>query len=185
VSSTYRLVLAMYDPDTHHRRSVRLTGYDYAQSGAYFVTICSHRNREVFGCVRGETVQHNAYGQIVGDCWTEIPQHFPHVELDGWIVMPNHLHGILLVTTDTFASGVLPQFGTSKRGSVAIIINRFKGAVTRRVTALRREQNRAPVIVWQKSFHDRVIRDARELEIKRRYIAENPIRWGAGMRNLM
>jgi len=167
----------MFDPNIHHRRSVRLAGYDYAQSGAYFVTICSHQRREVFGRVREEIAYQNEYGQIVGECWMEIPQHFPHVELDEWIVMPNHLHGILLITTDALAKGVRPQYGASKRGSLATIINRFKGAVTRRVTALRQEQDRAPVIVWQKGFHDRVIRDARELEIKRRYIIENPQRW--------
>jgi REP element-mobilizing transposase RayT len=167
----------MFDPHVHHRRSVRLAGYDYAQGGAYFVTICSHQKRMVFGRVREGVAQSNEYGRIVSECWTEIPQHFPHVDLEEWIVMPNHLHGIMVFTTDALANGVLPRFGESKRGAVATVINRFKGAVTRRVAKLRQEQERAAVIVWQKGFHERVIRDAREFEMKRRYIIENPSRW--------
>jgi len=118
----------------------------------------------------------NRYGAMVADCWQQIPNHYPNAILDDWIIMPNHLHGILILTTDAGQS-TPATFRSPQSGALSIILNRFKGAATRSINASRAEQNRAPVVVWQKGFHDRIIRDERELEIKRRYILENPHRW--------
>jgi REP element-mobilizing transposase RayT len=89
--------MTRFDPEKHHRRSIRLTGYDYASSGVYFVTVCAHRKEHIFGAVIGDTVTLNALGQIVDACWNAIPEHFPRVELDAFVVMPNHVHGILTI----------------------------------------------------------------------------------------
>jgi REP element-mobilizing transposase RayT len=86
-----------YSSAQHHRRSIRLPGYDYAQSGGYFITICTHERRHLFGKISNKEMIVNDYGQIVNQCWLEIPQHFPHASLDAFVIMPNHLHGIVVL----------------------------------------------------------------------------------------
>ena len=95
-----------FDPQKHHRRSIRLKGYDYSQPGGYFVTIVTYRRDLLFGeIVNGETPQEgsvrlNEYGQIADECWRLIPDHFPYVELGLHVVMPNHLHGIIITNDE-------------------------------------------------------------------------------------
>ena len=86
-----------YGPQRHHRRSIRLQGYDYAQAGAYFVTVCAYNRECLFGEIMGEEMQVNASGEIVIACWHDIPRHFANVELDAFVVMPNHVHGIIML----------------------------------------------------------------------------------------
>jgi len=89
-----------YNPQIHHRRSIRLKGYEYAQHGAYFVTICTQGHMCLFGdVVNGEMVL-NPVGRVVATYWERIPRHFPRVQLGSWVVMPNHVHGIIIVTDD-------------------------------------------------------------------------------------
>jgi putative transposase len=91
-----RLFVPMsYNPEIHDRRSIRLQGYDYSQSGAYFVTICTFQRQHLFGAVNNGEMQLNVTGQIVSAIWQKIPQHFPSVEIDEVILMPDHLHGII------------------------------------------------------------------------------------------
>jgi REP element-mobilizing transposase RayT len=95
-----------YDPTRHHRpfgraqgrRSIRLKGYDYASPGAYFVTICVRGGECLLGEVVDGEMQLNERGRVVGYYWGRMPRHFPHVELDAWVVMPNHVHGIIVIT---------------------------------------------------------------------------------------
>ena len=87
----------VYDADKHHRRSVRLTGYDYGQAGAYFVTICTYCRESIFGDIVDDKLQLSTIGEIAVSCWQEIPQHFEGVLLDEYVVMPNHTHGILWI----------------------------------------------------------------------------------------
>lgn len=91
-------VLMGYDPDRHHRRSIRLKGYDYAAAGAYFITICTHDRGHLFGRIVDDAMQCQPYGQIITECWQAIPRHFPHAVLDAFIVMPNHVHGIIILS---------------------------------------------------------------------------------------
>nr|WP_315862938.1 transposase [Thermosynechococcus sp. NK55a] len=86
-----------YDPERHHRRSIRLKGYDYTQPGAYFITICTHDRACLFGEVVEGQMRLNEAGHIAQQCWTDIPNHFPHIQLDEFIIMPNHVHGILVI----------------------------------------------------------------------------------------
>jgi len=88
--------VALYK-DTYRIESARLQTYDYAQAGDYFVTLCTHRHKCVFGEVRGEEMHINEIGKILQRCWEEIPRHFPNVELDAFVVMPNHIHGIIVI----------------------------------------------------------------------------------------
>ena len=84
--------------ETYARRSLRLTGYDYAQAGAYFVTICTYKRLCILGEVTDGEMRLNEYGRIVLDCWNDLPNHYSRVELDEFIEMPNHVHGIVVLT---------------------------------------------------------------------------------------
>ncbi len=86
-----------YDPKVHHRRSIRLTHYDYSLPGAYFVTICAFRKRCVFGTVVGDQMRENDCGRIVREQWLDTVRIRPQIELDAFTVMPNHLHGVLWI----------------------------------------------------------------------------------------
>ena len=89
-----------YDSEQHHRRSIRLKDYDYSLAGAYFLTICTHGHRQVFGEIVDGEIRRSGLGRRAAACWEEIPAHFPQVELDAFVVMPNHVHGIIVITGD-------------------------------------------------------------------------------------
>jgi putative transposase len=86
-----------YNPDIHHRRSIRLPKYNYTQNGAYFITICTDQKQPLFGQIADGTMQLNHLGYIARDCWLKIPQHFSHIQLDTFVIMPDHIHGILQI----------------------------------------------------------------------------------------
>jgi putative transposase len=89
-----------YDPDKHHRRSIRIPGYDYGRVGAYFVTICTHQRKCLFGQVSDGEMHLSGIGLIADECWRATPDHFDDVELDAYVIMPNHVHGIVIITTN-------------------------------------------------------------------------------------
>ena len=170
-----------YDPNLHHRRTVRLHDYDYSQSGAYFVTVCTEGRKALFGAFvqDGEPfVELNAAGLQVRRCWTEIPQHFPSVSLDEFLVMPDHLHGILLLGGEGASLGrsrgandYSPlQDGTAR--TVGSVVRGFKIGVTKWFNENRPTADK----VWQRSFYEHVIRNEQELHATRQYIQENPLR---------
>jgi putative transposase len=86
-----------YNPDIHHRRSIRLKGYDYAKAGDYFLTLYTHHRECLFGDIAEGRMQLNTAGETAVRCWHEIPDHFPHVRLDAFVVMLNHIHGIWVI----------------------------------------------------------------------------------------
>lgn len=91
-----------YNPTTHNRRSIRLKGYDYSQEGWYFLTICTHNKQHLFGEIENYKMILNDVGKIVNTCWLEIPEHFPNVTLHEFVIMPNHIHGIIEITNVKF-----------------------------------------------------------------------------------
>ena len=90
----------MYNPDVHNRQSIRLRDFDYGGAGAFFVTLCAWRRECLFGDVVDGRVRLNELGLVVRDCWTAVPQHFPHVELDEFVIMPNHLHVLFWIVDE-------------------------------------------------------------------------------------
>jgi REP element-mobilizing transposase RayT len=145
------------------RKRLRIEGYDYGREGLYFVTICAWRFRCLFGRVREGVVELSAIGELVAREWVGTPALRPGVELDEWVVMPNHCHGLVLVADSGIEAGTVPQ-----------IVRGFKGATTRKA----RELTGWPEMqLWQRSFHDRVVRSARELEALREYVRTNALRW--------
>jgi putative transposase len=159
-----RLFVPMsYNPEIHHRRSIRLQGYDYSQSGAYFVTICTFQRQHLFGAVNNGEMQLNVTGQIVSAIWQKIPQHFPNVEIDEFILMPDHLHGIIVISEQAEQSI-----------SLATIIQNFKSISTRKINKITQNSG---VSIWQRNYHERIVRNDQELHCLREYILTNPENW--------
>ena len=163
-----------YDPQVHHRRSIRLREYDYAQGGMYFVTICTSGRALFFA--------DEAVKRVAERCWLAIPEHHQAVELAEWVVMPNHLHGLILlgqvggrgkqgVQLNAPTAHTFPQ-ASPKRNSLGVVVRTYKAAVT---TACRRAGFEG--FGWQRGYYDRVVRNDRELDRIREYIANNPYRW--------
>ena len=158
------------------RKSPRLRGYDYRLAGAYFVTVCTHNRACVFGQVLDGEMRVNALGEIATACWTEIPTHFPLADLDVFVVMPNHVHGIIVIDTTpsvTEPPAVSAHSGATA-GSLGAVVGSFKSAVTR---AWRQTVDANNAVLWQQRYHDRIIRNERELNAIRQYILANPACW--------
>ena len=154
---------------SRHRRSIRLRGHDYGSPGAYFVTVCARTH--LFGRVHECEVIASRYGEITSDCWTEIPSHFPHVRIDVFVVMPDHLHGILfLLRRESSATAV----GRISPGSLGAVIRSFKSAVAFRINSSRGARVGG---IWQRNYFDEIIRNPDDLERVRAYIRNNPGRW--------
>jgi len=177
-----------YNPDIHHRRSIRLRDYDYCSTGAYFVTICAFQRECLFGEVVEGEMQVNQFGEIVREEWQKTDNVRENVILDEFVIMPNHIHGILIVVDgvgatrwvalnepnlDTRATRRVAPTGPVS-GSIGAIVGQFKSAVTKRINTLR-DNPGCPV--WQRSYYEHVIRSERDLENVRRYIMENPLKW--------
>jgi putative transposase len=182
-----------HDPDKHHRRSIRLKEYDYSQPRAYFVTICTRERECLFDHVVNGEMQLNDAGEITRRCFKDIPVHFPFVELDAFVVMPNHVHGVIMIQGRGEAS-VVPQTTCAvktqcRRGersfaptttttpkspsrTIGSIVRGFKIGVTKWFRA-----NTNVHSVWQRGYYEHVVRDEDELEAIREYIQGNPARW--------
>ena len=179
--------------DLPQRKSIRLANYNDTQAGAYFVTICPHKRKPLFGHITGGAMHLSTHGRIVEDCWKAIPRHYPNAELDYFVVMPNHVHGILLLlnssagtacrapTTANDNGPASPRrFGGALAGALASVIGSFKSAATRQVRQSSRTRGEP---LWQRGYWEHIIRDERELAEVRRYIAENPLRWSFDREN--
>ncbi len=158
-----------------HRRSIRLPGFDYSQAGVCFVTICAFERRCLFGRMRDDAVDLSAIGRIVQACWLKLPQRFAHAELDAYVVMPNHLHGILLLQrTPRREAGHAEAFQKPVAGSLPTIIRSFKAEVSVQVKQAGVQPSHP---VWQRNYFERVLRNGKEYSAAARYILENPARW--------
>jgi len=166
-----------YDPKKHHRRSIRLPGHDYAQAGAYFVTICTDDRQCLFGRVDNAEMRLNHLGQIADECWRMIPAHFGNVELDAFVIMPNHVHGIIVITDvgvgATHASPLRTRNGPKPR-SIGAIIGSYKSGVSKRINEIRATPG--PTI-WQRDYYEHIIRNDASLDRIRLYIMNNPASW--------
>ncbi len=170
-----------YDPQRHHRRSIRLKGYDYAQPGAYFITICTQHRACLFGEVVDGEMRLNDYGKIVEFTWHDLVNHISGIMLDAFVVMPNHVHGIVIITDGPGVVGAgsepaptTPATAHTARHGLPEIVRQFKTFSARRINALRGTPG---VSVWQRNYYEHIIRNDEALERIRRYILENPARW--------
>jgi REP element-mobilizing transposase RayT len=201
-----------YNPEKHHRRSIRLKGYDYTRECAYYFTICCHQRRCLLGEIKDGVMHLNLVGATVKAVWDSLPRHFPLIELDAFVVMPNHVHGIIVITNsagncnpnrdsnlnlncrgEAFVPGyndtprqfsstnaspfpgcndTSPPRGTQS-GSIGAILQNFKSVATRRVNRITRNSG----TLWQRNYHEEIIRNEKAYENIRRYIVENPLSW--------
>jgi len=155
------------------RRQTRLSSFDYSSPGFYFVTICIQDKKPILGSVEGDRVVPSDAGSMVQRQWQRIPRRFPHVDLDEFVIMPDHLHGILELTSAADASA------TSPHESLSDVMSWFK--VVASVEYARNVKRRGwPAVrrrLWLRGFHDRVVRDDDELAALRLYIRDNPRKW--------
>jgi putative transposase len=165
----------VYDPRKHDRRSIRWFAYDYAQAGAYFVTACIEDHACLLGRVEGEVVRLNELGSIVHEVWADLPNHYPHVELDAFVIMPNHVHMIVTLTDDTIgAVGAGLKPAPTKRHGLPEIMRAFKAFSARRINEYRVTAGKA---LWQRNYYEHIIRNEQQLSRIRRYIQDNPANW--------
>jgi putative transposase len=154
------------------RRAMRLQGYDYAQAGAYFVTLCTHNRDCLFGDIVDGRPRLGEFGAIVAEEWSRSTDIRREIELDEWVVMPNHLHAIVVITAAGKAHGRAPLHPRAR--SLSSLVAGFKAATTKRINA-RRGTPGEPV--WQRNYSDHIIRNEKSLDAIRQYIQENPLRW--------
>ena len=199
-----------YNPDGHRRRSLRLKGYDYSRAGAYFRTICTHERSILFGEIIDGRMALNDLGQIVEQEWAKSAHIRAEIQLDEWVVMPNHFHGIVWITSNsgfnerrnapgsgerplaTTSTSVnhAPQLGVPistpfipagmKSKSLSALVAGFKSAVTKRINRMR-DTPGSPV--WQRNYYEHIIRNEVALNRIRQYIMKNPVRWDKDMYN--
>ena len=183
-----------FDRFKHHRQSIRLKGYDYAQAGAYFVTICIQGRLSLLGEIAGSGMIVNAAGLMVEEIWLSIPDKFPTIQLDAFIVMPNHVHFILIIANSDDQVRVDPrvhpnpdagaiqgqtQGSAPTRPSLSRIIQWYKSLTTARYRIAVRENNWPPFNrrLWQRNYYEHIIRNERALIAIRNYIRNNPANW--------
>jgi putative transposase len=195
-----------FDPAKHHRRSIRLKGYDYSQPGAYFITICTHQRENRFGQVQDGVMQPNRLGKILQHAWHDLPCHYPHVRLGAFCLMPNHVHGIVVLLDDDLRRGgsasvmidvtpttrfdrdpgfthdqIHPNKKPTVRHGLPEIVRAFKSFSARRINAI---QCTHGFPVWQRNYYEHIIRNPEEYQMIIDYIQTNPLRWETDIENL-
>ena len=171
-----------HPPDRHHRRSIRLKGHDYTQPGAYFVTICTRDRECLFGHMVNGEMRLNKHGMAVHEEWLKTAELRENVEMEACTVMPNHLHGIVVVTDGRGTARRAPTegFGRPVADSIPTIMRAFKSASTKRINELRHTPGTP---VWQRGYYEHVVRNEDELKAIREYILGNPARWNEDENN--
>ncbi len=184
-----------YNPEIHKRRSIRLKDFDYGQEGLYFITICCQNREHLFGEIVEGEMQLNDIGRVAEQCWNAIPKHFENVSLHSFVIMPNHVHGIIEIITNVGAKHFSPENnehwakhfsfendehwskdisplpkGTSK--TIGSIVRGFKIGVTKWA-----RQNTDIYQVWQRNYHEHIIRNENSYYRISEYIENNPKKW--------
>jgi len=194
-----RAIRMREQPFLPRRHSVRLPTFDYSQPASYFLTICTQEKRRLFGHVLAHAVTLNALGQIAEDCWRAIPRHFPNIKLGPDVIMPNHVHGIIIIRQQVprpvvpddgepaakhprRARHAVPlrpeetarEFATPTVRSIPTIVGAFKAAVSRQAS---RAFAKPAGSIWQRGYYEHVIRDEDDFRNTCEYIRMNPARW--------
>ncbi len=197
-----------YNPAFHHRRSIRLKNYHYSGGGGYFVTICTQERENQFGEIKNGEVKLNPAGRMVQTVWEELPEHYPGVEIDEFTVMPNHVHGIVLLNEFVGAGPrACPSLQTAcpasqtpppnqktgrprgaaptKTLTLGDVVYRFKSLTTARYREGVENHDWPPFPgrLWQRNYYEHIIRDENSLNKIREYIIQNPLRWDFDLEN--
>lgn len=176
-----------FDPQKHHRKSIRLKGYDYASKGAYYVTIVIQGRECLLGEIINKEMHLSKYGEIVQKWWDEIPVHFLGVEGGAFVIMPNHVHGIIFVTNEPKREVLSPRNefeempSATYRATIGQIIAYFKYQSTKEMNAI--DNTGTITRFWQRNYYEHIIRNEKDLQQKTDYILGNPSRWGDDQEN--
>jgi putative transposase len=185
-------------PMKHTRRSIRLQEYDYSQPGGYFVTVVTHHRACIFGEIISSKMHYFDLGRIAEECWESIPRHFTNVEIYPYVIMPNHIHGIITIHDDSSRGTIYraptedtnvkdlqdlnelhtqgkrnENFGKPISGSLPTIIRTYKAAVSRRA-----KQELGFVNVWQRNYYEHILRGEADWKTIHKYMLVNPENWG-------
>ena len=191
-----------YNPEIHHRRSIRLKGYDYSQAGMYYITICCKDKLWRFGKIENGEMILNDFGQIAQEEWEKLPERYPNVILDVFQIMPNHIHFVLVVTDDDTVANDMPYVGAPLAGApddanptragaspaptmvrqnndvtIGNIVGAYKSLVLNRCLELCKQQNEWLGKFWQRNYYESIIRSQKSYQNIYEYIVANPMNW--------
>ena len=158
------------------RKYIRLQDYDYSNPGYYYITICTHNRKELFGEIKNNQIILNKFGIIIDKIWKEIPNHYSDIELDTYIIMPNHIHGIIKINNPVGDGHAHP---VNKSNNIPTMIGSFKSAVSKQI---RKSENNS--FHWQRFFYDHQIHTTNSLNNIRKYILANPMNWDNDENNI-
>jgi len=186
-----------FDPQKHHRHSIRLKEFDYTQPGGYFITIVTFQREHLFGEIQNDEMKLSKFGLVAKQQWEKLPKRFPNIELGAFTIMPNHAHGIIQILDNTCrgtaenlnnldneSSRRAPteQFQHPVKGSIPTIIRSYKSAVSYRINLIRGINS---VPVWQDNYYEHVIRSHEDWDRIHRYIESNPSMWAEDNENIL
>jgi REP element-mobilizing transposase RayT len=154
------------------KKQYRLPYFNYASSGLYFVTICTHDRKHLFGTIKNGIFEKSRFGLIVEQCWDNIPRSSPYAGTDEFVIMPDHIHGIIEIKNPDEPREMKELRFDPGRRTLSIVVRNFKAAVS-----IQCREMDAGIIVWQSRFYDRIIRNEGELNRIRKYIQDNPLQW--------
>ena len=179
-----------YNPDIHHRRSIRLQAYDYSQEGMYFITICCQGMVCRFGKIKDGEMILNDYGQIAHNEWEKLPERYPNVLSDIFQIMPNHIHAIIEIVgatlavaqndTDTQNNGATARVAPTKN-TIGNIVGAYKSLVTNKCLGICKIRNVYLGKLWQRNYYEHIIRNTKSYQEISNYIITNPINWEKDM----
>jgi len=162
-----------FDSARHHRRSIRLKNYDYSQEGAYFITLCAYKRQCLFGHIHDDKMLLNKRGAIVQQEWIKSFNLRKELTMDEYVIMPNHFHGIVFIAHPTLRrSSPLPRTIGHGNATLGSLVAGFKSAVTKRIKAFD-----AISCIWQRNYHEHIIRHSSGLDKIRAYVVNNPLSW--------
>ena len=177
-----------YNPDIHRRKSIRLDGYDYSQAGSYFVTIVTQDRLCLFGEVAEGEMRLNEAGEMVRIAWETLPGRFPSIGIDAFVVMPNHIHGIIVIHhVGASLVGAHSDIRATTRVAPTLgdVVGAYKSLTTLEYGKGVRDMDWPSfnTRLWQRNYYERVIRDDEEWNRVQEYIADNPVQWEMDMEN--
>ncbi len=188
-----------YSPLIHHRNSIRLKGYDYSRAGLYFITVCAKDKQHLFGSVPNAEMVLNIFGQIANDHWAKLPERFSNMELDVFQIMPNHMHAIILLTDYQVGAGLAPALddgqtardngdragtspaptGPTTSNAIGNIVGAYKSLVANECLEIFKQNHPGEIMgkIWQRNYHEHIIRTDAAYNNIRNYILCNPSNW--------
>jgi REP element-mobilizing transposase RayT len=167
-------VMMKYNPEIHHRRSIRLQNYDYAHRGIYYVTVCTYNRAHLFGRVENGIMMPNKYGEIAQNEWRRMTDLRQNIVLPEFVVMPNHIHGIIQILCSNTSAVGIDRFQNQGKNTLSSILGSYKSAVSKAIHDMGFWEE-----IWQRNYYERIVRDESDMEHVQTYIRDNPKNWSS------